>query len=67
MYKVSITITEIIELSEKLLAAADQGDLELEDDSCGVLFGVVRDCAYKLLAAAAKEREYHIQKGTWDC
>ncbi len=37
-----------------------------EDDSCGVLYGIVRDCAYKMIDTANKERLRHIEKGIWD-
>lgn len=56
----------LIELSTKLLFCADRGDMQREDDSCGVLFGMTRDCAYKILGMARRERETHKQKGIWD-
>lgn len=40
--------------------------MQREDDSCGVLYGIVRDCAYKMLDAAEKERKRHMDKGIWD-
>ncbi|MBN1308935.1 MAG: hypothetical protein JXA18_13515 [Chitinispirillaceae bacterium] len=58
-------ILDVIDLSAKLLFCADRGDLKRSDDSCGVLFGTVRDCAYRLLDLARRERELHIMKGTW--
>ena len=59
-------ILNVINLSTKLLFYADQGDLKRCDDSCGVLFGIVRDSAYTLLDLARKERELHIREGIWD-
>jgi hypothetical protein len=56
----------VLELSRKLLVCADRGDLYRKDDSCGVLFGVVRDCAYKMTDLARKERQRHIDNGLWD-
>lgn len=56
----------LIELSRKLLFCADRGDIQREDDSCGVLFGMARDCAYKIQDLARKEREAHKRKGIWD-
>ena len=56
----------VIELAGKLLLCADRGDMQRKDDSCGVLFGVVRDCSYKMIDLAEKERQRHIEKGTWD-
>ena len=59
-------IRETLELVKKLNLLADQGDLDSEDDGCRVLFGVVRDCAYKIRAQAEREREAHKEKGKWD-
>jgi len=56
----------VIDLCTKLLYSADQGDMQRDDDSCGVLYGIVRDCAYKMLDAAEKERKRHMDKGIWD-
>jgi hypothetical protein len=56
----------LMELSRKLLFCADRGDIQREDDSCGVLFGMTRDCAYKIMESARKERDAHIAKGIWD-
>jgi hypothetical protein len=62
----SRNIKGIIDLSRKLLFCADRGDIQRTDDSCGVLFGMTRDCAYKMLGMALKERELHIRNGTWE-
>lgn len=59
-------ILRVMKLSRKLLFCADRGDLNRKDDSCGVLFGVVRDCAYKMTDLARKERQRHIDNGLWD-
>ena len=59
-------IQRVIDLSTKLLYSADQGDMQRDDDSCGVLYGIVRDCAYKMLDAATREQLRHIEKGIWD-
>lgn len=59
-------ILYVIKLSEQLLLIADKGDLQRKDDSCGVLYGIVRDCAYKIIDAAEKEKARHIQRGIWD-
>ena len=66
MRECSKNINGIIDLSRKLLFCADRGDIQRIDDSCGVLFGMTRDCAYKMLGMALKERDLHIKNGTWD-
>ncbi len=59
-------INRVLELSRKLLFIANRGDIQRQDDSCGVLYGIVRDCAYKIIDVANKERSRHIEKGIWD-
>ncbi len=58
-------IQDLIELSEKLLTLSDQGDVDRNDDSCGVLYGVARDAAYKLLSLAEDEKKNHFSWGKW--
>jgi hypothetical protein len=52
-----------------MIQLADQGDAEREDTGCGVLYGVLRDSAYKLLQMAENEKGRHQAKGWWqeDC
>ena len=58
-------IFEVLEMAKQLLILADIGDLDAEDDGCGVLYGVVRDCAYKIRAQVERERDAHKRKGIW--
>ncbi len=55
-----------MDLAGKLLFLADKGDLQREDDGCGVLYGIIRDAAYKMKQAAQAEKRNHILRGTWD-
>ena len=55
-----------MEMVKQLIILADDGDLDSEDDGCHVLYGVIRDCAYKIRAQAEREREAHIERGSWD-
>jgi len=48
-----------------MLEVADQGDAVREDTGCGVLYGVVRDSAYRIKKLAEAEKEAHIKKGWW--
>jgi len=52
-------------LTEAMWEIADEGDSAREDVSCGVLYGVLRDSAYKIRKLAEEEREAHIRKGWW--
>lgn len=48
-----------------MLDLADQGDAVREDTGCGVLYGVVRDSAFKIKKLAEEEKAAHIKKGWW--
>ena len=59
------SIRKTIELTNDMLELADEGDAVREDPGCGVLYGVVRDAAYKIRKLAETEKEAHIKKGWW--
>jgi hypothetical protein len=59
-------IRKALSMATDLMILADNGEMAMEDDGCGVLYGVVRDCAYKIRAEADREREAHKGKGIWD-
>ena len=48
-----------------MFQVADEGDRYREDNGCGVLYGVVRDAAFKIKKLAEAEKEAHIRKGWW--
>ena len=48
-----------------MLKLADEGDAARKDVGCGVLYGVLRDSAYRIKKLAEAEREAHIKKGGW--
>jgi len=52
-------IRRVLRLTREMLALADEGDLERHDDAGAVLFGVLRDCAWRLrrLAEEASARQ----------
>lgn len=53
-------------LADAMSEMADEGDHAREDVGCGVLYGVLRDSAYKIRRLAEEEREAHIRKGWWE-
>lgn len=59
------SIKKIIGLAEKMLTLADEGDAVREDNGCGVLYGVLRDSAFKIKRLAEAEKDAHIRKGWW--
>ena len=60
------TLRQVKRLSYEMLALADEGDQYRNDSSCGILYGILRDMAYRLRRTAEEERERHIKAGIWD-
>jgi hypothetical protein len=59
------SIRKTLEMVKAMLEVADQGDAVREDTGCGVLYGVVRDSAFRIKKLAEAEKEAHIKKGWW--
>ncbi len=58
-------IEETLKLVLTMLSLSDKGDEVREDDGCGILYGVMRDSAYKIRKMAEAEKETHVRKGMW--
>jgi hypothetical protein len=58
-------IIKSLDLAKEMLLLSDEGDALREDSGCGVLYGIIRDSAYKIKKMAEEEREAHIKKGWW--
>lgn len=58
-------IKTTLHLTEMMLELADLGDGARQDVGCGVLYGFIRDAAYKIRKLAQQEKEEHIRKGIW--
>ena len=54
-----------IQLAQEMIRLADQGDADREDTGCGVLYGILRDSAFKIRQLAEKEKGRHQAKGWW--
>jgi len=50
---------ETLDIAAHLLDLADRGDAQREDVRCGILFGTVRDAAYKIRSLAEAEIARH--------
>ena len=59
------SIQKVIELADEMLIISDAGDAVREDTNCGVLYGVIRDSAFRIKRMAEAERDSHIKKGWW--
>jgi hypothetical protein len=63
--KCDLHIHEALFLAKQLTLLADGGDQDSQDDGCSVLYGVIRDCAYKIRTEAERERSAHQARGVW--
>ena len=59
-------LMKVSRLTNEMLALADEGDRDRNDDSCGILYGILRDMAYRLRSLAEEECEKHKASGKWD-
>jgi hypothetical protein len=59
-------ILSTLQMAEEMIRLADKGDSEREDVGCGILYGILRDTAFKLKQVAEKEKHSHMRKGWWD-
>ena len=59
-------IKNTLNIAEEMIKVANKGDIDREDIGCGILYGVLRDAAYKVKKLAEKEKEAHIKKGWWN-
>ncbi len=58
-------IAEALRIADELNRLADCGEECAQDNGCPVLFGVIRDCAYRIKGRAEQEREVHIRRELW--
>ena len=58
-------IKKTLDLVNNMISLADEGNEDLEDDGCGILYGFLRDSAYKIRKIAEAEKETHIKRGWW--
>ena len=61
----NLHIKTTLRLVEEMIRLSDQGDADREDNGCGILYGVLRDSAYKLKKLAEEEKQNHVVKGWW--
>ena len=59
-------LLKTLRLTREMLALADEGDRDREDSSCGIIYGILRDSAYRIRNLAEQECERHRDAGKWD-
>ena len=65
MARCDARIQDALELCRHMNSLADSGEVDCRDDGCILLFGVIRDCAYKIRALAEREQEAHEVLQRW--
>jgi hypothetical protein len=61
----NLHIINTLKLADEMIDLANRGDTDREDNGCGILYGVLRDSAFKLKKLAEEEKLNHIRKGWW--
>ncbi len=59
-------LRKVLRLTQEMLALADEGDRDRDDVSCGILYGILRDMAYRLRHLVEEECEKHKTADKWD-
>ena len=54
-----------LRLTREMLAIADEGDRDRKDASCGIIYGILRDSAYRIRKLAEQECDNHKHAGKW--
>ena len=62
----SANLLRTIRLTREMIALADEGDHDRRDDSCGIVYSVLRDAAYRIRTLAERECEAHKSNGRWE-
>lgn len=58
-------LLKTVRLTREMLTLADEGDRDRDDDTCGILYGILRDTAYRLRELAERECDKHRAAGKW--
>ena len=53
--KNEVLISEAKKLSDNMLLLAEKGAIGCEDDGCLLVFGIIRDCGYKIRRTIREE------------
>lgn len=53
-------VRSLIEVASVLIEVADKGQCECLDENCLGLFGLAKDCGYRIRAAAEREFSAHL-------
>ena len=63
--RTNCSIKRAIKLAQELQRIAATGEAAAGDNSCLMLYGVIRDCSYRIIDGAEQEMKLHKSKGLW--
>lgn len=52
-------LERLVSLTKEMLALSDEGDRDRTDPHCGIIYGILRDSAYRLRKMAEEEIGRH--------
>ncbi len=55
-------VDRMMSLAAEMIDLADKGLAECHDENCVSLFGLAKDCAYRIRMAAERESRVHVEK-----
>ena len=58
--RIDENLSDLVVLCRQMLELADRGDAERTDAGCGVIYGTLRDAAYKIRLMAKNELRKHV-------
>ncbi len=59
-------IRKAFDLVRQMIILSDEGEAQSTDNGCALLYGVIRDCAYRIRSEAEREKEQHMEQGNWE-
>lgn len=62
MQDYNANVNKLASIAREMIDVADKGHAECHDENCVSLFGLAKDCAYRIRAAAERECQMHDEK-----
>jgi len=59
MQDYNANIRKLANIATEMIDIADKGHAECHDENCVSLFGLAKDCAYRIRTAAERESQLH--------
>ena len=59
-------LEKTLDITDEMIRLADQAEAACSDNRCAVVYGILRDSAYRVRNEAQRERENHLTKAVPD-